>query len=498
MLVSGLRLLALAILGCLSCSLGRAEPLPFTDREDGVSCSFFDVFLRVTWHNGAPFGLDVDGRINGPRAYATDRMEPGDTRRVRRLDVTALVRAWLGEKLPNDGLLLRVTAGEYSHFHARESADPALRPQLLLTYADGRERYLEPAADATLDCSTYLGVGARPTLTLHQRSAAALRFDLNRAKAGLAGSLKSAQLVLVRTSESRSTLLQLEVLAMQAPFRRIQAARDEEGIANRYPHDRGIDRDPDVLFADSFDSRVLDSRWKQGMRAPWALVQGDSSLGSESSQGRVLQVTVPKGQQVGLDLRYRFKDIHGSEPEEMYFRYQLRLARTWLGAVDGGKLPGFAGTYGQAGWGGRPWDGNKGWSMRGSHGTAPPQGHLAIGQVMLGTYAYHSGSGAAFGEIWPWPDSGWAGLIQADRWYSIEQRLRLNTPGQNNGLFEVWVDGKLALSRSGLRLRDRAEVRIEEVWMNFFHGGTALAAQDMHAYVDDVVVARRYIGPVKR
>jgi hypothetical protein len=31
--------------------------------------------------------------------------------------------------------------------------------------------------------------------------------------------------------------------------------------------------------------------------------------------------------------------------------------------------------------------------------------------------------------------------------------------------------------------------------MNVFHGGTAVAGADMHAWIDNVVVAKRYIGP---
>ena len=34
--------------------------------------------------------------------------------------------------------------------------------------------------------------------------------------------------------------------------------------------------------------------------------------------------------------------------------------------------------------------------------------------------------------------------------------------------------------------------------MNFFHGGTESAPTSMHAYIDSIVVARRYIGPMSR
>lgn len=117
---------------------------------------------------------------------------------------------------------------------------------------------------------------------------------------------------------------------------------------------------------------------------------------------------------------------------------------------------------------------------------------------MLGTYAYHSQANSIYGEGFPWVMGGMAGLVEPERWYCIEQHVRLNSPGQHNGVLEVWVDGQLALSRSDIRLRDREGLRIQEVWMNFFHGGTSAAPQAMNAYVDNLVIAKKYIGPMAR
>lgn len=481
----------------LLCIAAQGEPLPFSDRDDGISCPYFDVALGAGWPASKPEGVDAEGRLNGSSAFATDVLVPTDTRRVRRLDVTALVRGWWEGRMENDGLLLRMTSGDMLIFHARETADPALRPQLLLHDADGRQRFLEPVADATLDCSTYKGLGRVPTLTVRGDTWAALRFDLKGAQAARPTPPKSAELILVRTPDSRPARSQLHVLALKRPTGKAGLPR-EDGIAKKYPGDEGIATDPDVLFADGFEARSIDGRWTQGMRAPAATVSHDQDLKFQPLKGRALKVTIPKGQQLGLDLRYRFRDRHGSEPDEIFFRYHLRFAQDWLAASDGGKLPGLAGTYGQAGWGGRPWDGNKGWSLRGSFGTNLPKEHAATGRVMLGTYAYHSKATATYGEGLQWIAGGLAGLIEPNRWYCIEQHVKLNTPGEADGVLEVWVEGQLALSRNNIRLRDREGIRIEEVWMNFFHGGTAPAAANMHAFIDGVVVARRYIGPLGR
>ena len=474
-----------------------ANPLPFSDRETGISCPYYDVQVGAAWPSGKPEGVDVEDALNGLRAFATERFEVADTRRVRRLDITKLVQSWWSGERDNDGLLLRVVGGDMLVFHARETSDPSLRPQLLLHGMDGKQRFLEPAADATLDCSTYRGLGAMHSLTARSDTWVAMRFELQPAKATNAAPPKRAELILVRTPESRPARSQLDVLALKSPLGQ-EGPPQEGGLARRYPNDVGIETDPAVFFADSFEAHGLDRRWTLGMQAPAITLNHDQANGFKPFKGRALRVTIPKGQQLGLDLRYRFRERHGSEPEEVYFRYHLRLAKDWLLALGGGKLPGLAGTYGRAGWGGRQWDGNKGWSLRGSFSANPPKTHPATGKIMLGTYAYHSKAIHTYGEGLQWITGGLAGLLEPDRWYCIEQQVKLNTPGKEDGVLKVWVNGQLALSREDIRLRDREDIRIEEVWMNFFHGGTDDAPATMHAYVDNLVIARKYIGPVAR
>lgn len=490
-----LRRAALVVLFGLGVAAASAQPrVGFTDRDDGVSCSFVDVGLLIPWPGERPTWVDAEGRPGGRRAFGSDVADTGDTRRVRRIELTGLVQDWWTGRLPAEGLLLRLELGFIVDFHSRRVDDPALRPQLVLHWANGRKRYLEATASATLDCSTYRGLGRAPTISARRDNWVALHFDLAAARATLSSPPAKAELVLVRTADARPGAFQLDVFALRLPFGTPETPRTD-GIARRYPQDHGIAEDPDVFFADAFDARSLDGRWTRGMRAPLAIVDADAALRFEPLSGRALRLTIPQGQQLGLDLRYRFRERHGSEPTEVYFRYALRLAGDWLLAAEGGKLPGLAGTYGRAGWGGRRWDGHLGWSLRGSYGMAPSADHPAAGRVLLGTYAYHSKS-TGYGEGMGWTGAGLAGLIEPNRWYNIEQRVVLNTPGREDGVLQVWIDGRLALARADLKLRDVDSLRIEEVWMNVFHGGTGVAVRDMHAFVDQVVVARRYIGPM--
>ena len=121
----------------------------------------------------------------------------------------------------------------------------------------------------------------------------------------------------------------------------------------------------DVYFACGFESDAWHEEW--GLRRrPERLdtVASDPAREFEPLRGKALRVRVDRGGHYGGSLQFHFRKRLGREPEEVYFRYYLRLADDWDPA-RGGKLPGIAGTYGRAGWGGRRVDGRNGWSARG-------------------------------------------------------------------------------------------------------------------------------------
>jgi hypothetical protein len=160
--------LLLAVVALLALS-GRALAVQFTDAPDGISCTHFDLRLGIPWRANGLAWLDADGIAQGKRAFATHLIAANDDARVRRIDVTALVRAWTEGRTPNVGLLLRADSTAVMEFHAREAAQPELRPQLLIETRDGRRRFIEPSADSSIDCSTYHGVGSGPRLLFRKR-----------------------------------------------------------------------------------------------------------------------------------------------------------------------------------------------------------------------------------------------------------------------------------------------------------------------------------------
>lgn len=102
-----------------------------------------------------------------------------------------------------------------------------------------------------------------------------------------------------------------------------------------------------------------------------------------------------------------------------------------------------------------------------------------------------------FGDLWGWNKSI-TGMLENNRWYCIEQYLKLNTPGKQDGILKAWIDGKQVYEKSDVRLRNISSIKIESVWMNIYHGGTKKPNREMSLYLDNVVIATRYIGPIRR
>ncbi|WP_213999921.1 hypothetical protein [Arsukibacterium sp.] len=43
--------------------------------------------------------------------------------------------------------------------------------------------------------------------------------------------------------------------------------------------------------------------------------------------------------------------------------------------------------------------------------------------------------------------------------------------------------------RTDIRFRDTSDLKIERLWLNFYHGGTAKPVQEMELYIDNVILA---------
>ena len=244
-----------------------------------------------------------------------------------------------------------------------------------------------------------------------------------------------------------------------------------------------------ILFSD-FESENWWRDWGE-RRLPrnCDLIGGEEAFGGA---GRSLRVTVKAGSHYGTSVSFRTKGMLGSEPEEMYLRYYVKFDPDWQHATSGGKMPGFGGTYGRAGWGGRPVNGSDGWSARG--GFSRPRGDSTCD----GFYCYHADMKGRFGSSWRFKPA-----LKHGTWYCVEKYCKLNTPaeggqtkGKNDGVLRGWINGRVAFEKTDIRFRDVETLKMETIWFNIYHGGaTPVPPQDIHVYFDNVVIARNYVGP---
>ena len=260
------------------------------------------------------------------------------------------------------------------------------------------------------------------------------------------------------------------------------------GLAAGYPGDKGLAGDPNVIALVDFDSGQWRQQLSGGERKTVGVVTQDRARRFAPWQGAALRIKVAKAQHYGASIQYDFKEQTGREPEAIYFRYYLRFGDDW-DPPRGGKLPGIGGTYGRGGWGGRPCNGRNGWSARGQFNGRKD------GKTPIGFYCYHADMKGTYGDSWIWTNDR-LGYLENNRWYCIEQYAKLNTPGANDGVLRAWVDGQLAFEKTDVRMRDIAALKIECIWLNLYHGGRWASPSDDHLFIDNVVIARRYIGPM--
>ena len=97
----------------------------------------------------------------------------------------------------------------------------------------------------------------------------------------------------------------------------------------------------------------------------------------------------------------------------------------------------------------------------------------------------------------------WLGLVESKtpifdsahngHWYCVEAHVRLNDPGQANGVFELWIDGTLEAQKTGMNwIGSYQEFGINAVFFeNYWNDGSP---QNQERYFDNIVVSTQPIG----
>ena len=242
---------------------------------------------------------------------------------------------------------------------------------------------------------------------------------------------------------------------------------------------------PNVFFFEDFEDEGYSERFTGRSYAEnRRLVSGEDVFQGERS----LRFRIGEGKHYGGELNYRFAALGKAEPESLFARYYLKFGSNWDPGI-GGKLPGPAGTYGKAGWGGRRVNGTDGWSAR----MGFKKSSVRKGETQVYFYTYHVDMVDQYGTNLMW-DIHDRGSLQNDRWYCIETFVAMNTPRENNGTLRGWVDGELAMERTDLRFRDVPELKVEQFWMNLYYGGSDPCPRTMDIFLDNVALSFKPIG----
>ncbi len=263
--------------------------------------------------------------------------------------------------------------------------------------------------------------------------------------------------------------------------------------------DQGWTNNSDTIWYDNFESNTtLNTNYVEYVNdsGEFAPITSESLGGS----GRSMRVRWQAGEVGAGNLKKTFGRAPGgylqgpaSRPTEdfteVYWRQYVKMQEGWTGNPS--KLN-RAISFAKSDWSqamiAHIWDG----SPTGIK-TDPVSGVNSASQVVtngyndFGNFTWLGGNGASSSnaQIFNTAESG--------RWVSVEGRVKLNTPGQSNGIFQLWVDGQLEASRTNLNwVYSWDDYGINAVFLeNWWNNGSPV---EQERYFDDFVISTAPIG----
>lgn len=261
------------------------------------------------------------------------------------------------------------------------------------------------------------------------------------------------------------------------------------GLASLYPGDEGLERDPNVLFVEDFETGTpeqIGARWGQIYQRQNVTLTGDIH---------------------GISPGYksiRFKDnahlyTHTKGVDTMYVRFYVKFHEK-TGYIhhfvhlvaDRTPTPWPKGGAGET----PPGDAkfSTGIEPTGRWGKFPPPG-------VWNFYTYWHEMKTKWGSVF----DGKQEPIVPGRWYCVEVMLKANSsPDKADGQQAFWIDGELHGRFTGFRWRTTDELKINSFWLLYYN--TDQPAQHnkdprpedrvMEVWFDDIVIATQYIGPI--
>ncbi len=281
------------------------------------------------------------------------------------------------------------------------------------------------------------------------------------------------------------------------------------GLAQSHPGDVGIEDDPDVIFADDFESYAdasgLWDRWDNTFQADQTRIATEA--GNFYAGKQAVEFTLPQQDQ---ELSNAVQKILTTELDALYLRWYSKFddQNDIIGSSHNGG--GMSAHYfvGNQATPGIPADGTNKFLVEFEHwrgeASTPSPG-------LMNVYVYHPEQRDDYGDhFFP------SGLVQPntsipfdfgpdfvpqpevipelDRWYCYEVMVKANTPGLRDGRITLWLDGKQIADFGNLRFRDIDTLKMDRFNLSL-HAGQNPSAETKK-YYDNVVAAKSYIGPM--
>lgn len=283
----------------------------------------------------------------------------------------------------------------------------------------------------------------------------------------------------------------------------------DTGIAAKHPGDIDIGTDPDVIFADDFESYTKPA----DLNGRWDAVYQNQDVGLTTDLANVvagkqaLEFTLP---QETTELSDATDKVLTDEQDVLYLRYYSKFQPPYdvVGSShNGSSISAHYFINGQA-TPGVPADGTNKFlanleNWRGDATTASPG--------LLNIYIYYPAQRSMYGDhFFPTglvdpntsiPHDFGPGFVARpdripalDRFYCYEYMLRANTPGQADGRIVAWLDGKVVMDFPNLTLRNVASLKIDRFGLSFHIKSNP--SGEAKKWYDNVVAAKSYIGPL--
>ena len=228
------------------------------------------------------------------------------------------------------------------------------------------------------------------------------------------------------------------------------AQEGNTGIAANYPGDVGIERDPDVIFVESFEGSVdrICNRWETVSGKTIMSKSDDIVPGSGGKQSLLLTRVAggTNGYMGGGNLYRRLRNGKGGYGyDQLFFRFYMKFNAEHAPIHHyGSGLLGFdpPTPWPQGGAGQRP-DGATRWSTQVEPST--------FATWHFYTYWQHMGGSPPRGQTWG--NTFEIGVpprhVVKEKWICLEVMVKMNDPGDSNGEQAYWLDGRLSRNGDG-------------------------------------------------